>query len=65
MRTTILIAALLLASCGSSPPSYQNEFSDAERDEISDVADQGLAEEAYIKGEQLEARVKALEDRAQ
>ncbi len=51
-----LAIALLLGSCGS-----ENKFTDAERDEISDIAGDGTVDSEEF--ETLKGRVEAIESR--
>jgi hypothetical protein len=56
-----IVAALLLGSCASDP--YKSEFSDAERDEIGDiagdVAGDVIGEDDKLR--ELEGRIEAIE----
>ena len=60
-----LATVLLLGSCGEGIPS--NKFSDAERDEIGDIAGDSVdvddAISANVKVTDLESRVEAIESR--
>lgn len=57
-REVVLIAAIALAGCGGS----SSRFSEAERDEIADIAGDGAVDEEAFAA--LEKRVSALEEQA-
>lgn len=65
MKRLAILGALALASCSND--AFQSEFSDAERDEIGDIAGDAAADAVADddKVRELEGRIEELERRLQ